>query len=780
MVDDTFTANLRLRKVAADRKNWSELLNANFDILDATVSSYYALPNFQGIWQNATAYAVNDLAVDSSSGIIYKVLVAHTSASIPTTFAEDRADNPSYWTIYLKAASGRGEWEPDTDYLTNDFVVSDQVYAVAIIDHTSSNDFSQDVVDGKWEILVDLSEVISPALGFISADVTYYIGAAQQFAEPGDFMEWINGYRIKPGVTVTARIIDGTIVCTKKIIGHPDGERIRWVNSGLNGSPLSGADFETYNGTWDIDPITGITTASRDTIKTLVEAQVRAKYKVIIEFPGSNLSPCFAVEDKHSGDWSNCPTLFINTGTNDYGFSSGQQIINTGGGPGGIGVFDGSCWFGFVLGNIVVEYGGSVKFEDGLSLFAGEYCVKTEFSGGVIGDDVVIIGGGSYGLRNNHGGYCYMPGVYIRGCGQPAEATNSRSLLWLHECDIQYNYWGPTANAGQIKCVRGTVKNNARGALAANSGFLDFRSLDGASTADLFGAGTPLFGINAANNGFADISGIAGFPTTLTGNDRDIYIGGQSGVQTSSSFCTYDVAEDVAGNPLLPDAVGNLTPFPNLGRDESNEDVEVSGTTLTLPDPCPRVIDIVQPSGSAGSPIIIDTIVADSLPRGQEVMLRMKNVGETVTVNDGADISLAAAQRYLSNARDCLILYRPTITNLLLEIAFKKNQANGEGATKRVQVHTVVGDFTADRDTDVVIINKVSGAATGVNMDATMNYVGSEIIVKDGKGDANSNNITITPGDSKTIDGATPYVISTNYGQVRLIYNGTEWNKLNT
>ncbi len=47
--------------------------------------------------------------------------------------------------------------------------------------------------------------------------------------------------------------------------------------------------------------------------------------------------------------------------------------------------------------------------------------------------------------------------------------------------------------------------------------------------------------------------------------------------------------------------------------------------------------------------------------------------------------------------------------------------------------------------------------------------------IKDNVGSGNSNNITITPS-GKNIDGASSFVINTNYGSVDIVYNGTQWN----
>ncbi len=53
---------------------------------------------------------------------------------------------------------------------------------------------------------------------------------------------------------------------------------------------------------------------------------------------------------------------------------------------------------------------------------------------------------------------------------------------------------------------------------------------------------------------------------------------------------------------------------------------------------------------------------------------------------------------------------------------------------------------------------------------------GREVTVKDGAGNAGTYNITIQTTDSTTIDGSSTNVISSNYGHVKFVFNGTQWN----
>lgn len=98
------------------------------------------------------------------------------------------------------------------------------------------------------------------------------------------------------------------------------------------------------------------------------------------------------------------------------------------------------------------------------------------------------------------------------------------------------------------------------------------------------------------------------------------------------------------------------------------------------------------------------------------------------------------------------------------------------GASLKVQVRTftTTGAATLSATTDYFLcVNKASGAATTVNLPASP-ATGLTYLIKDCKGDAATNNITITP-NAGSIDNAGTYVINTNLGSVAVTYNGTGW-----
>lgn len=157
----TKTPNLQLTQPATNSIGWSRSVNGNFAIIDAALSQFFVQANFVGIWENGGVYAIDDTVVDSTNSNIYTCLVGHTAALSPTTFAQDRAANPSYWeNSTIVGARGRGAWVTATEYLKGDFVVSGTVYAVATANHTSGATFGGDAA--YWEELIDVSSAVVP------------------------------------------------------------------------------------------------------------------------------------------------------------------------------------------------------------------------------------------------------------------------------------------------------------------------------------------------------------------------------------------------------------------------------------------------------------------------------------------------------------------------------------------------------------------------------------------------------------------------------------------
>lgn len=75
---------------------------------------------------------------------------------------------------------------------------------------------------------------------------------------------------------------------------------------------------------------------------------------------------------------------------------------------------------------------------------------------------------------------------------------------------------------------------------------------------------------------------------------------------------------------------------------------------------------------------------------------------------------------------------------------------------------------------DVVLVQTHTGVFT-VNLPVAP-QAGYTVYVKDFAGVATTHNISVVSGEN--IDGAGNYLISTNYGSARFIYNGSTWSIL--
>lgn len=98
------------------------------------------------------------------------------------------------------------------------------------------------------------------------------------------------------------------------------------------------------------------------------------------------------------------------------------------------------------------------------------------------------------------------------------------------------------------------------------------------------------------------------------------------------------------------------------------------------------------------------------------------------------------------------------------------------GEVHTLRVVTAAGAVTVARTDYIIVVNKTVGAATTVNLPAAP-VVGEMFIIKDGRGDAGANNITITPA-AGNIDGAGTLVINTNFGLGRVVFNGVQYNSV--
>lgn len=113
------------------------------------------------VWDNNTAYAVDDRVLDATSMQIYQCLVAHTSGA--TTFLADRTASPTYWLAIGSTFVPRGEWGQATYYQPMDFVyaTSENVAALCLLEHLSTSTGTIRDDSANWVFIIDLGLALS-------------------------------------------------------------------------------------------------------------------------------------------------------------------------------------------------------------------------------------------------------------------------------------------------------------------------------------------------------------------------------------------------------------------------------------------------------------------------------------------------------------------------------------------------------------------------------------------------------------------------------------------
>jgi hypothetical protein len=133
------------------------------------------------------------------------------------------------------------------------------------------------------------------------------------------------------------------------------------------------------------------------------------------------------------------------------------------------------------------------------------------------------------------------------------------------------------------------------------------------------------------------------------------------------------------------------------------------------------------------------------------------------------------------------IIYRNATTWVALgpgsSGTFLKSQGAGANLTWGTPLVATLGDVrvvtSGASDTVLgtdfmLVVNKTIGGATTIYLPAIPagNFI---CVVKDGKGDAASNNITVD-GNGNNMDGASTIVMNLNYQSLNFAWNGTQWN----
>jgi hypothetical protein len=168
------TPNYNIPVPKFDETAWQGFYEQGVDIIDAAIFAFTGININQGVWDNATVYAVNDRAVDADNGTLWSCLVGHTSAS-SGTFAADRAANSSYWAQVTSAAVNGGTWTTSTAYATNTYIEDGYRVGIVTNDYTSGASYNADVSNGDIVTIVDLTSQVAP-IAAISSEIATVAG----------------------------------------------------------------------------------------------------------------------------------------------------------------------------------------------------------------------------------------------------------------------------------------------------------------------------------------------------------------------------------------------------------------------------------------------------------------------------------------------------------------------------------------------------------------------------------------------------------------------------
>lgn len=110
----------------------------------------------------------------------------------------------------------------------------------------------------------------------------------------------------------------------------------------------------------------------------------------------------------------------------------------------------------------------------------------------------------------------------------------------------------------------------------------------------------------------------------------------------------------------------------------------------------------------------------------------------------------------------------------LTRLDWALDQATGLGTMSRTdaeRIRAVYADFNIVETDYTIEVANTAAARTG-RMPKAERCVGRRFLIKDTSGNAGTNNITLMPVGSQTIDGAASAVIDANYGKLILRSNG--------
>jgi hypothetical protein len=203
-----YTPNFGLALPDFRQGPWHDQINSDLTKIDALLFSALSGANV-AVWTNGTNYGEGETVVDDTDASIWLCAVEHTSAATPTTFAEDRLANPTYWTRLLTGFAPRGEWQNATNYFPYDLTFDSHLGIMALCSTKHTSIAVGNITDDEiyWAFLIDMSNAdLSTAIA-VTYDSTTSGLDADNVQEAIDVLETqilaLNNVNITQGTSIT-------------------------------------------------------------------------------------------------------------------------------------------------------------------------------------------------------------------------------------------------------------------------------------------------------------------------------------------------------------------------------------------------------------------------------------------------------------------------------------------------------------------------------------------------------------------------------------------------
>lgn len=381
--------------------------------------------------------------------------------------------------------------------------------------------------------------------------------------------------------------------------------------------------------------------------------------------------------------------------------------------------------------------------------------------------------------------------VYFLGGGSPSTKLSVEAAGYVA---ITHNAMG----AGQFNHTAGQLIISNIGEITPVGGVSVASSADNSGINKLVMMNVNLRQVSGAGNAWGQINKTGNAPYYLAGVARDPSVDVLTGTRQAFAASSDDILARITPTNYTPGATDLrshlLAIDTKLGTISTATGDKIStGTTSVQTNEVANKVTV-----NANGQLVATFDATGMAMSGTGNTALTSGAGEAITIHPGDATSGAGASMSISGgnataagqAGGHLILspgaagsggleaqvklasgYVPTSADSVVNKSYVDSRVSGNAT---ITIVTAAGNYTADPADGYVLLKKTTGAATQVTLPSAP-ATGKIITIKDAKGDAATNNITIVAA-AGTIDGAANVVINNNYESIALLYNGTEWN----